>query len=103
VFAHRHIAEAFKIPVLVTNQITVKVSHDSGGVVTAALGNSWGHAVNTRLVIQPTNSNRRQVYEYNFTTINYSVYFLLRSHSRRKHYYYGDLYVITCILIIPTQ
>ena len=41
-----------------TNQITTHVSrgHDDstekGGVVTAALGNTWSHCVNTRLALQ---------------------------------------------------
>ena len=61
----RYIAESFQIPILVTNQITTKVSHDidmeEGSVVTAALGNSWSHAVNTRLLMQYREGNKRMV------------------------------------------
>ena len=46
------------IPVLVTNQVTTKMEEfdftDTNSYVTAALGNSWSHSVNTRLVLQYT-------------------------------------------------
>lgn len=42
----KFIAESFQIPVLVTNQVT---SSTLG--LTAALGPTWAHAVNTRLVV----------------------------------------------------
>lgn len=66
----KYLAEAFFIPVVVTNQITTKIGQvtsmqadqheterkavleDERGFVTAALGNTWGHSVNTRLVLQ---------------------------------------------------
>lgn len=60
----RYIAESFDIPILVTNQITTKVSCDQeegGGVVTVALGNSWSHSVNTRLIMQYREGNKRLV------------------------------------------
>ena len=61
--------------VVVTNQITTHVSHDLGkqsdwsdedfqgdwSVVTAALGNSWSHCVNTRLLLQYMHGGRRLV------------------------------------------
>ena len=34
---------------------------DFGGHVTAALGNTWSHAVNTRLIVQYLDDNYRQV------------------------------------------
>lgn len=45
----KFLAESFRIPVLVTNQVTTAVS-GSGGL-TAALGPTWAHAVNTRLIM----------------------------------------------------
>lgn len=54
----KYIAEVFKIPILVTNQVTTKMeeldANESNSYVTAALGNSWSHSVNTRLVLQYT-------------------------------------------------
>lgn len=57
------IAECYRIPVVVTNQITGIVSHDKDEfdcleldgdfTVTAALGNTWSHCVNTRLFMTP--------------------------------------------------
>lgn len=61
-----------------TNQITTRVSHDlrrqsdwsdemdedlqeDRSVVTAALGNSWSHCVNTRLLLQYMHGGRRLV------------------------------------------
>ena len=76
---HRYIAESFNIPVLVTNQITTKMSHDQPdgeleevierGVVTAALGNSWSHCVNTRLLLQYKEEEKR--------IVSLSVYILI--------------------------
>ncbi|XP_064403343.1 DNA repair protein RAD51 homolog 2-like [Halichondria panicea] len=59
----KYVAESFKIPILVTNQITTKVSHDQeeDSIVTVALGNSWSHAVNTRLLMQYREGNMRTV------------------------------------------
>jgi RAD51-like protein 1 len=45
----KFLAESFRIPVLVTNQVTTAVS--GGGGLTAALGPTWAHAVNTRLIM----------------------------------------------------
>ena len=60
----KYLAEAFRIPVLVTNQVTTQwgeaAAFGSGGGggggseghLTAALGTLWAHAVNTRLVLE---------------------------------------------------
>lgn len=79
----KYIAETFHIPVVVTNQITtrfigagsssgnegfqdvdgadVEPEEDDGSHVTAALGNTWSHAVNTRLIVQYLDERFRQV------------------------------------------
>ena len=51
----KYLAEAFSIPILVTNQVTTYIGDSSGGGgghLTAALGTLWAHAVNTRLVLE---------------------------------------------------
>ncbi|XP_039561009.1 DNA repair protein RAD51 homolog 2 isoform X2 [Passer montanus] len=74
----KYLAEEFSIPVILTNQITTALSSGPGvqadlvspaddlslsegssvsgkrdsGYVTAALGNTWSHSVNTRLILQ---------------------------------------------------
>ena len=58
----KYLAEAFSIPILVTNQVTTYIGDSSagsggggsggGGHLTAALGTLWAHAVNTRLVLE---------------------------------------------------
>ena len=53
----KYLAEAFRIPILVTNQVTTYIGDGgsgggSGGHLTAALGTLWAHAVNTRLVLE---------------------------------------------------
>eukprot|EP00050_Salpingoeca_kvevrii_P013926 m.31727 g.31727 ORF g.31727 m.31727 type:complete len:356 (+) comp5396_c0_seq1:31-1098(+) len=50
----KHIAELFDIPVLVTNQVTTKYGGDMESEVLVALGNTWAHSVNTRLVFEYT-------------------------------------------------
>ncbi|XP_012859116.2 DNA repair protein RAD51 homolog 2 [Echinops telfairi] len=78
----KYLAEEFSIPVILTNQITthlsralpsqadlvspaddVSLSEGASGssCVTAALGNTWSHSVNTRLILQYLDSERRQV------------------------------------------
>ncbi|XP_039182788.1 DNA repair protein RAD51 homolog 2 isoform X2 [Crotalus tigris] len=83
----KYLAEEFSIPVILTNQITTWLSDglavqadllspvdDSSlsegssrngdgdsGYVTAALGNTWSHCVNTRLILQYFNSKTRQI------------------------------------------
>lgn len=56
----KFLAESFRIPVLVTNQVTTAIGGRGGGGVRAqeqgtrlmaALGPMWAHAVNTRLVL----------------------------------------------------
>ncbi|XP_053458174.1 DNA repair protein RAD51 homolog 2 isoform X4 [Nycticebus coucang] len=77
----KYLAEEFSIPVILTNQITthlsgalasqadlvspaddLSLSEDTSGssCVTAALGNTWSHSVNTRLILQYLDSERRQ-------------------------------------------
>ncbi|XP_045678757.1 DNA repair protein RAD51 homolog 2 isoform X2 [Phyllostomus hastatus] len=78
----KYLAEEFSIPVILTNQITTHLSRalasqadlvspaddlslsegTSGpSCVTAALGNTWSHSVNTRLIFQHLGSERRQI------------------------------------------
>ncbi|XP_069117926.1 DNA repair protein RAD51 homolog 2-like isoform X2 [Argopecten irradians] len=74
----KYIAETFSIPVVVTNQITTRFQSQGVGAgpgkasdviqmdgessyVTAALGNTWSHSVNTRLILQYHTDNERQV------------------------------------------
>ena len=47
----KFLAESFKIPILVTNQITTKFEGSEKGSLKAALGPMWAHAVNTRLIM----------------------------------------------------
>ena len=39
---------------------------DGGAYVTAALGNTWGHCVNTRLIVQYLDDSMRQVRDYEY-------------------------------------
>jgi RAD51-like protein 1 len=60
----KFIAETFKIPVVVTNQVTTRMTGQvtahifqqqnkgEGGYLTAALGTKWAHCVNIRLVME---------------------------------------------------
>lgn len=85
----KYLAETFHIPVVVTNQITTRFvgegpgvgnvfdktqtfqdadggvgaepEDDDGSRVTAALGNTWSHAVNTRLIVQYLDEKFRQI------------------------------------------
>ncbi|XP_064602451.1 DNA repair protein RAD51 homolog 2-like [Liolophura sinensis] len=71
----KYLAETFSIPVIVTNQITtyfgtIGQTHETDDVVslegsqdyvTAALGNTWSHSVNTRLILQYHRGNQRQL------------------------------------------
>ncbi|XP_044916046.1 DNA repair protein RAD51 homolog 2 isoform X1 [Felis catus] len=77
----KYLAEEFSIPVILTNQITTHLSGalasqadlvspaddlslsegpSGSSCVTAALGNTWSHSVNTRLIFQYLGSERRQ-------------------------------------------
>ncbi|XP_043554163.1 DNA repair protein RAD51 homolog 2 isoform X2 [Chiloscyllium plagiosum] len=79
----KFLAEEFSIPVVLTNQITTRLSQnfvpsssasrsslpeDCGispdgetSYATAALGNTWSHSVNTRLIVQYLDYHRRQM------------------------------------------
>ncbi|XP_053080585.1 DNA repair protein RAD51 homolog 2 isoform X5 [Acinonyx jubatus] len=78
----KYLAEEFSIPVILTNQITTHLSGalasqadlvspaddlslsegpSGSSCVTAALGNTWSHSVNTRLIFQYLGSERRQI------------------------------------------
>ncbi|KAK7105066.1 DNA repair protein RAD51 homolog 2-like isoform X2 [Littorina saxatilis] len=77
----KYIAETFSIPVIVTNQITTRYGQRApvssphtpddgdgsvevdgeGSYLTAALGNTWSHSVNTRLILQYLAGDRRQI------------------------------------------
>lgn len=53
----KHVAEAYRLLVLVTNQVAGRMSPEEagpmpGGSVRPALGTTWSHCVNTRLVLQ---------------------------------------------------
>ncbi|KAL2082373.1 hypothetical protein ACEWY4_022191 [Coilia grayii] len=79
----KYLAQEFRMPVVVTNQITTHLSERAAssslsrrwnatevpggeaegdsGYVTAALGNTWSHNVNTRLIVQYLDAQLRQV------------------------------------------
>ncbi|XP_051004326.1 DNA repair protein RAD51 homolog 2 isoform X2 [Acomys russatus] len=78
----KYLAEEFSIPVILTNQITTHLSGalpsqadlvspaddlspsegtSGSGCVVAALGNTWSHCVNTRLILQYLDAERRQI------------------------------------------
>eukprot|EP00730_Choanoeca_flexa_P005852 TRINITY_DN12034_c0_g1_i11.p1 TRINITY_DN12034_c0_g1~~TRINITY_DN12034_c0_g1_i11.p1 ORF type:complete len:329 (+),score=90.64 TRINITY_DN12034_c0_g1_i11:28-1014(+) len=51
----KQLAESLYIPVLVTNQVTTRRDPSAeGSRVTAALGNTWAHSVNTRITFNYT-------------------------------------------------
>lgn len=66
---HRYLSATFQIPVFVTNQVTTRfdtpvgfeknkkiynpsIEESPSNYVVAALGNTWSHAVNTRLIVE---------------------------------------------------
>ncbi|XP_054617124.1 DNA repair protein RAD51 homolog 2 [Dunckerocampus dactyliophorus] len=63
----KYLAHQFNIPVVLTNQITTHIGHqgtageDYDGFVTAALGNTWSHSVNTRFIVQYVDARHRQL------------------------------------------
>ncbi|XP_048841770.1 DNA repair protein RAD51 homolog 2 isoform X1 [Brienomyrus brachyistius] len=76
----KYLAQEFGIPVVLTNQITTNLSDlkpatsfkwnslegsslaaEDSGYVTAALGNTWSHSVNTRLIVQYVDAHCRQI------------------------------------------
>ena len=74
--------------VVVTNQITGTVSpDDSGFTVTAALGNTWSHCVNTRLFMNPSSEGEKRtvskVQHYVFIILE-----LLKCTSYQQYSYY---------------
>ncbi|KAK6180803.1 hypothetical protein SNE40_008789 [Patella caerulea] len=88
----KYLAEVFSIPIVVTNQITTRFGNDNiqdeqtsssgledeSGYVTAALGNTWSHSVNTRLLLQYLTPVTRQVMVAKspvapFTTFTYTI------------------------------
>ena len=53
----KYLSETFSIPVIVSNQVTTGVDYSHatdarGTFVAPALGNTWAHSVNTRLIIE---------------------------------------------------
>ncbi|KAK9763823.1 DNA repair protein RAD51 [Basidiobolus ranarum] len=85
----KYIAESFRIPVLVTNQVTTKISevnvlgvgassrmanldepHAENSFVTAALGNTWAHSVTTRLIVEYIESTEPQLEKANLRKIS---------------------------------
>ncbi|XP_068438379.1 DNA repair protein RAD51 homolog 2 [Clinocottus analis] len=81
--ALKYLAHQFNIPVVLTNQVT---THAGGrgsaaadaGFVTAALGNTWSHSVNTRLIVQYADARQRQMLIAKspvapFAVLNYTV------------------------------
>ncbi|XP_031437693.1 DNA repair protein RAD51 homolog 2 [Clupea harengus] len=96
----KYLAQEFRIPVVVTNQITTHFSERASssslsrrwnvpeapgaegerdsGYVTAALGNTWSHNVNTRLIVQYVDAHLRQIVIAKspvapFAVLNYTV------------------------------
>ncbi|XP_042366637.1 DNA repair protein RAD51 homolog 2-like [Plectropomus leopardus] len=78
----KYLAHQFNIPVVLTNQITTHVrsqgSEGESGFVTAALGNTWSHSVNTRLIVQYVDSHKRQILIAKspvapFAVLNYTI------------------------------
>lgn len=62
----KHLAQTFGIPIVVTNQVMSNYSTPSkgqtvGSSLSAALGVSWAHAVNTRFVLQDNGAGARLV------------------------------------------
>ncbi|XP_037612793.1 DNA repair protein RAD51 homolog 2 [Sebastes umbrosus] len=75
----KYLAHQFNIPVVLTNQITTHLGGQvDSGFVTAALGNTWSHNVNTRLIVQYVDSRQRQILIAKspvapFAVLNYTV------------------------------
>ncbi|XP_042911452.1 DNA repair protein RAD51 homolog 3 [Parasteatoda tepidariorum] len=53
------IANDFNVAVVLTNQMTTKVKDDGTSQLIPALGESWGHACTTRLLLSWTENERR--------------------------------------------
>ncbi|XP_044024674.1 DNA repair protein RAD51 homolog 2 isoform X2 [Siniperca chuatsi] len=82
----KYLAHQFNIPVVLTNQITTHVGNQGSSLptevdsafVTAALGNTWSHSVNTRLIVQYVNAYQRQILIAKspvapFAVLNYTI------------------------------
>ncbi|KAK2856594.1 hypothetical protein Q5P01_005329 [Channa striata] len=82
----KYLAHQFNIPVILTNQITTHLgdrecassARADSGYVTAALGNTWSHSVNTRLIVQYVNAHQRQILIAKssvapFAVLNYTI------------------------------
>ncbi|XP_034717959.1 DNA repair protein RAD51 homolog 2 [Etheostoma cragini] len=75
----KYLAHQFNIPVVLTNQITTHVGSEvDSGFVTAALGNTWSHSVNTRLIVQYVDAHQRQILIAKspvapFAVLNYTI------------------------------
>ncbi|XP_034416502.1 DNA repair protein RAD51 homolog 2 [Cyclopterus lumpus] len=78
----KYLAHQFDIPVVLTNQVTTHVrgqgSAGDSALVTAALGNTWSHSVNTRLIVQYVDARQRQMLIAKspvapFAVLNYTV------------------------------
>ncbi|XP_031706389.1 DNA repair protein RAD51 homolog 2 [Anarrhichthys ocellatus] len=78
----KYLAHQFNIPVVLTNQITTHLggqgSEGGSGFVTAALGNTWSHSVNTRLIVQYVDARQRQILIAKspvapFAVLNYTI------------------------------
>ncbi|XP_070782162.1 DNA repair protein RAD51 homolog 2 [Enoplosus armatus] len=82
----KYLAHQFNIPVVLTNQITTHVGNRGSplsaevdsGFVTASLGNTWSHSVNTRLIVQFANAYQRQILIAKspvapFAVLNYTI------------------------------
>ncbi|XP_071665396.1 DNA repair protein RAD51 homolog 2 isoform X4 [Patagioenas fasciata] len=97
----KYLAEEFSIPVILTNQITTSLSNNpaiqadlvspaddlslsegasgggkrESGCVTAALGNTWSHSVNTRLILQYHDLPTRQLLVAKSPVAPFSAFF----------------------------
>ncbi|XP_061610073.1 DNA repair protein RAD51 homolog 2 isoform X3 [Phyllopteryx taeniolatus] len=82
----KYLAHQFNIPVVLTNQITTQIGHQGSGpltegdsgIVTAALGNTWSHSVNTRFIVQYVDGLQRQLLVAKspvapFAVLNYTI------------------------------
>ena len=74
--------------VVVTNQITGALSpDDSDFTVTAALGNTWSHCVNTRLFMNPSSEGDKRT----VSIVQYYIFIileLLKCTSYQQYSYY---------------
>ncbi|XP_056150329.1 DNA repair protein RAD51 homolog 2 [Lampris incognitus] len=82
----KYLAHGFHIPVVLTNQITTHMRHRGSApsgekdseIVTAALGNTWSHAVTTRLIVQYADRHQKQIVIAKspmapFAVLNYTI------------------------------